>query len=177
MKHTVFLHDLANAFLREVSGEEQTNVLDELDAFHEVWKKTPMLRDLLLSSSSLSERLKILQGMGETRLTVTTRNVLSILLRENALSALTHFLDDVCRLRIEQGLGREVHVSVVESLREQDRTHLQKTLERVMNMPVTLTEQIAPEVMGGMRLTSGDWSWDGTIQHRLHCFIQHLRVS
>lgn len=177
MKHTVFIQALAEAFLREVSAEEQSRILEEMDAFQEVWRTSPVLRDTLLGSESLSKRVEILQGLLAKKFATATQNLLSLLLRERALSALSLFLDQARRLRIERGLGREVTVISAHPLSAELRERLTQGLVKQWQMPIHLSEKIEPEVIGGLRLESGDWSWDATMQHRLERLIQHLRVS
>lgn len=177
MKNAVFIQALAEAFLAEIVPEQQPMHLAELVAFQEAWRHLPTLRDQLAGGGSLQERQEALRTLTKGSLAPQTQHLLLVLMQQHALAQLSALLEQIQRLRVDRKLGKDVTVTTATALDEQERKQLHSQLEARFDMPIALSESVEPAIIGGMRLTSGDWNWDATVRTRLDRLIQHLRQT
>lgn len=103
-----------------------------------------------------------------------TEYVIQGLMEADRLAELEDWWKEYKRLLKRAHAGKEVTVTSARPLSDKARHALQTTLEKRFEMPVVLTERLNPDVKGGIRLDSDDWSYDATLKGRLERLTQEL---
>lgn len=161
------LPEKVRAFLVEGSSAEQENALASLRELERAWRMDPIVRRFLTNEAiPLDERLYLIQRVGflaDDR----ARSLVKEWLEQGAMSKIGEFLQEVKRLRARYGAAKEVRVVSARPLDVAQKSDLLKTLVDRWNQTVILEEDVDPQVIGGLRLTTDDWFFDATIQGRI----------
>lgn len=154
-----FLTSLADAFLQELgSFEKQERAIAQLKSVSEAFAIEREGRDL--PPSALRSGLK---GHVDEQVL----NLLLLLRERTLLRDLPRFLDRLARKRQELGEAREATVTSVTPLTKEEKETLRETLQKKWSVNVSLREEVDPTIIGGLRVTSGDWQFDSTVQGRV----------
>lgn len=171
MKDFVFFDALAQALAAELKPEGIRDAQDSLQAFVTLLKE-----DLDLREAAKIGRLDFSsKGMADI-LDARVVNALAVLQAKGVLSEVAIFQERFKRVTERAGLGREVSVESAVPLTKEEKTSLQKTLEKRWGMPVFFHERVEPDLVGGFRLASRDWQFDATAQGRWKRLVQRLKT-
>ncbi len=127
-----------------------------------------------MKSADKQETRKMLGHAIFKNLHPATEYVVQGLMEANRLPEFEDWWKEYTRLLKRAHAGKEVIIMTARPLSEKSRTALKKTLERRFNMPVVFTEQVNPELKGGVKLDSDDWSYDATLKGRLTRLTKEL---
>lgn len=174
-KDAAFLDALATALIQELgdfaSQERAAEALRGVDA---LMQDDAGARDFFMQSNGTSERLDAANKALGDRVPPAVKNVLLLLMRENAIAELPRFLARFQEMRQRLGQARTVVAESPRPLAPDDRKKLQTVLEKKWGMDVSLEERTDPSLIGGLRLRSGDWQFDATVRGRLERLAHHL---
>ncbi|MBP7134234.1 ATP synthase F1 subunit delta [Patescibacteria group bacterium] len=154
----------------EAARERVFRELHELVAY---FAHDPEIR-LWMKSVNMQETRKMLGHAIFKNLHPATEYVVQGLMEADRLAEFEDWWKEYTRLLKRSHAGKEVIVTTARPLTEKSRVALKKVLEKRFNMPVVFTEQIDPEVKGGVKLDSDDWSYDATLKGRLIRLTQEL---
>jgi len=179
MKNVRYFDTLAEALileLKDVSAQDRA-----LNEFEEIWRAfsghTDIRDRVLHASLPLEKRLAMLEAAVKDRVDPAVEHVVLILLRDRALVQLPKFIERFKATRKRLELARDVMVTSAVTLTEAERTRLKKALEKKWGLSVSLTERVDPTMIGGLKLTAGDWQYDATARGRLQRLARRLKTA
>ncbi len=168
MKAFAFFDELAEALLLELSTEAiQDRAQQQLRAFADALAQDRSIKDVL--------SVEIIRA-ALMRLEPAVVNALCLLLQHGEIDHVSEFIQRFERLRFRKGLAQSVTFRSAVPLTETDRRALIKQLEDRWKMHVVLEEKIDPAVIGGFKLQTEDWEYDGSVRGRLERLVQTLKA-
>ncbi len=102
---------------------------------------------------------------------------LAVLLEEHhALDQLNELLLLIQEEGVQQKAFRYAQVVSAHPLTEAQRLALSHALEKRFGMPVILQEEVQTDLIGGLKIFSQSWSYDGSVRGRLTRLAQALKT-
>jgi F-type H+-transporting ATPase subunit delta len=107
---------------------------------------------------------------------LTAHDLATVLEEAHAL----HQMPELMQLIEEEGMKqkkfRYTQVTSALPLTDAQRTSLSKALEKRFGMPVMLQEEVRADLIGGLKIFSHSWSYDGSVRGRLTRLAQALKT-
>ncbi len=166
MRDVTILPSLAKALLHALpSNEERAKAIAFVHALATLLERDVQTRTLLVHARTDDDLgMRCLRTVVRDLAGPVVALVLEELARQGHLMRLTLFAQQLSRMLIELAYGREAVVSSAEPITETQRKHMVRSLETRWKMPVLLREAHDPSLIGGFRLQSGDWLYDGSVR-------------
>ncbi|HEU0050435.1 MAG TPA: ATP synthase F1 subunit delta [Patescibacteria group bacterium] len=178
MKGTRFLDALAEALIIELQTvDAQDEALVSLKELADVFQSDYLIRDRVLHSTApLAKRLELVENVIKGHMPLPVAHTVLVLLRERALQDLDQFIErfKIVRRRLNQ--AREIEAISAIPLTDEEKKKIKSVLERQWGLAVSLSTQVDPSMIGGLRLQSGDWQFDATVRGRLDRLAQKLKA-
>lgn len=156
--------------LYELAAEEQLTevMMQQIQEIRGIFRENPEYLRLLAEPSIPFEERK---GLIETAFGAQTErylvNFIKLLCERNLLTEYAGCCEEfIKRYHADHGIVEAVVISAV-ALSQEQATALQQRLEKVSDKKVSLTTQVDPTVLGGIRVELEGKQLDGTIQGRL----------
>jgi len=110
---------------------------------------------------------RLLVGICGERLEDAARNLLILLVRNDRLSALPHIVERYGQLRRTHQSTVEASVESAFPLNDRQLEILVQRLEKRTGQRVKADLQVAPELIGGVRVQIGDEVWDASVRGQI----------
>jgi F-type H+-transporting ATPase subunit delta len=133
----------------------------------EVWSNDQMQLALANPKFTKHDVERFLLGICAERLDGAARNLLTILVRNDRLTALPHIVALYEQLREQYENIVEATVDTAFPLSDQQLASLVAKFERRTGHKVEATVAVAPELIGGVTVRIGDDVWDASVRGQL----------
>ena len=105
------------------------------------------------------------------------RNLLSLMVSRGLVEQISQVEEEYLRL-LDQHRGRErVEVSSAVPLESQQREHIRRFVQAMINREVVLEARVDPSILGGLILRVGDKLLDGSTKARLEGMRKELQTA
>lgn len=160
------------------AGGVITSVESDLNAVANQVENDERFREFLISPYvGREEKVKILERIFSDRVTALTMSALRLMLQKRRETELEAVREEFVRLRREHEKKVYVLVSSAERLTDDQMRRIEQRLEKVSGQDIEPEFRIDPSLIGGVRVTYGDYVLDGTIRGALRRLRDRLRID
>jgi len=177
MKNVRYLDALAEALVVELKTlDEQDQALEALLGLAKLLREDAGCRERIIHARA-SRCLVDFEKMVRQKLPLPVANTVMILEREQAMTQLPKFIERFKAVRRRLELARDAEVVSAVALTQTESKKLREALEKKWGLHVALTEKVDPSIIGGLKVTAGDWLYDATVRGRLVGLVRQLKIS
>ncbi|MBN9503709.1 MAG: ATP synthase F1 subunit delta [Armatimonadetes bacterium 55-13] len=152
------------------------SVEDDLSAIVGLLKNDAKFKDFLLSPHvGREEKIKIADKLFSDRVTALTMQALRLVLTKRREKEIANIYSEFVALRREHGSIAFVSVTTAEVLEEDQKKALLAKLEEKLSKKVEAEFDIDGRVIGGIKVTYGNFVLDGTVRGNLRRLGEKLR--
>ncbi len=107
---------------------------------------------------------------------LTAHDLATVLEEAHALHQMPELMPLIEEEGMKQKKFRYTQVTSAHPLTETQRRALSDALEKRFGMPALLQEEVRPDLIGGLKIFSHSWSYDGSVRGRLTRLAQALKT-
>jgi F-type H+-transporting ATPase subunit delta len=150
-------------------------VINELELVNSSFRSSLKLRGYLENPRiSFTEKQKTLKELFKDYISERTYDFIFLLVRSNALSNLGEILRNYQRTMAETGI-LEIEVKTAVPLTNEEKENLRQSFARRLQKPISIKNIIAPEIIGGMVIKSGDIMIDVSLKSKIQLLLKNLK--
>lgn len=157
---------------------ERDRLRDELAALGKLFDASPplvaALRDPRLPAAA---KQRLLMQVGVETASDTLRDYVALCLERGRAQVVLETPEEFLRLEREASGVVEARVETARALNDDVRTSIQAKLEEVTGKTVQITEEVRPELIGGVRILIGSKMYDGSVKRQLDELATHLQST
>jgi F-type H+-transporting ATPase subunit delta len=155
-----------------------TSVEADLNAVANQFENDERFREFLVSPHvGRDEKLQILEKIFSDRITALTMSALRLMLQKRRENELEAVREEFVRLRREFQKKVYVLVSSAERLTDGQMKMIESKLEKLSGADIEPEFRIDPALIGGVRVSYGDYVLDGTVRGALRRLRDRLRID
>lgn len=147
------------------TAEKNRTVIQELQAFSKIVASSHELQQVLTSVvCSESERRGVVEDLAvKLGLSADTKRVLLILAEQGRLTHLEQIAERLNQLVLEAGNTVPLSVTAALELSAEDKKKIEAKFQKVLGKQVEATYAVNPELLGGLKVTAGGRTFDGSL--------------
>ena len=174
MAKAISSHVLARAFIealpKEIDGIEELRKIR--DRLLEEIKVKQFIRE---SGVSIEDRKKALEMLSPESSKETVHFIL-LLAQHKQLSDLDSVLEALERVYADRFNLLHANVQSVIPLTEKEKTRIKKALKQKTKKDIVLHEDIEYQMLGGLKITLNDWTFDASVRGRIERLKRTITV-
>ncbi len=160
------------------AGDVITSVEADLNAVANQVEQDARFREFLISPHvGREEKVKILERIFSDRITALTMSAIRLMLQKRREAEFETVRGEFVRLRREHERKVYVLVSSAERLTDDQMRRIEQKLEAASGKDIEPEFRIDPTLIGGVRVSYGDYVLDGTIRGALRRLKDRLRID
>jgi F-type H+-transporting ATPase subunit delta len=167
----------AKAIFGYLKSEPKVKVVQsELEAFAHLVDRQPELKRIFYSRLfSHTDRSAVIDDLcGRLKLSDDTRRTLRVISEMKRLESLKSIADKLGGLLLEAAQTVPLQVEAVSELGNDEKKKLEQKFSKILGKKIEAKYRIDPSLIGGVRVTAGGRTYDGSVSGWLSNFEERL---
>ena len=172
-------YSYAAALFHLACENQNEEIIDQQFAFiRDLSSQNPKIKKLMANSTvSIEGKIDFFEKVLPAEIELLLRNFIKVVIRKKRFSQLAAIYAEYRRLFAEKKGIREVRVLSAAKLSSENQRKLIATLKKKFKAEIRLSEQIEPDILGGLIIRSEGMEWDASYRSRLEEIRQKLTCS